>query len=159
MPTPRAPGADAPTPPPEGALRDEATVVLSGGALASDAELSVDEDVWSVVGDPTEGAFLVAEKKLGTHGHREGRFERIGEIPFTSERKTMSVLLTDTEHGTVITSKGAPDVLMEHCARVRVGATDTGLTDQARDRFTRRIADMSGRARRTWASSSAAHRS
>ena len=100
----------------EGPLRDEVTVVLSGGALASDAELTVTEDVWSVVGDPTEGAFLVAEKKLGTHGHREGRFGRIGEVPFTSERKMMSVLLTDTAHGTVIMSKGAPDVLMEHCA-------------------------------------------
>ena len=133
----------------EGALRDEVTVVLSGGTLASDAELNVTEDVWSVVGDPTEGAFLVAEKKLGTHGHREGRFGRIGEVPFTSERKMMSVLLTDTAHGTVIMSKGAPDVLMEHCARVRVGDADTELTAQARARFVEHIADMSGRALRT----------
>ena len=133
----------------EGPLRDEVTVVLSGGALASDAELTVTEDVWSVVGDPTEGAFLVAEKKLGTHGHREGRFGRIGEVPFTSERKMMSVLLTDTAHGTVIMSKGAPDVLMEHCARVRVGDADTELTAQARARFVEHIADMSGRALRT----------
>ena len=92
----------------EGPLRDEVTVVLSGGTLASDAELNVTEDVWSVVGDPTEGAFLVAERKLGTDGQREGRFERVGEVPFTSERKMMSVLLTDTEHGTIIMSKGAP---------------------------------------------------
>ncbi|ERH33826.1 e1-E2 ATPase, partial [Actinomyces sp. oral taxon 877 str. F0543] len=133
----------------EGPLRDEVAVVLSGGALASDAELTVTEDVWSVVGDPTEGAFLVAEKKLGTHGHREGRFGRIGEVPFTSERKMMSVLLTDTAHGTVIMSKGAPDVLMEHCARVRVGDADTELTAQARARFVEHIADMSGRALRT----------
>ena len=119
------------------------------GEVAPDAELNVTEDVWSVVGDPTEGAFLVAEKKLGTHGHREGRFGRIGEVPFTSERKMMSVLLTDTAHGTVIMSKGAPDVLMEHCARVRVGDADTELTAQARARFVEHIADMSGRALRT----------
>lgn len=98
------PGAD----PLEGPLLDEVTVVLSGGTLASDAELNVTEDVWSVVGDPTEGAFLVAEKKLGTHGQREGRFERVGEVPFTSERKMMSVLLIDTEHGTIIVSKVPP---------------------------------------------------
>ena len=133
----------------EGPLRDEVTVVLSGGALASDAELTVTEDVWSVVGDPTEGAFLVAEKKLGTHGHREGRFGRIGEVPFTSERKMMSVLLTDTEHGTIIVSKGAPDILMEHCTQMRLGEASTELNGQARARFTERIADMSGRALRT----------
>lgn len=133
----------------EGPLRDEVTVVLSGGALASDAELSADEDVWSVVGDPTEGAFLVAERKLGTDGQREGRFERVGEVPFTSERKMMSVLLTDTEHGTIIVSKGAPDILMEHCTQMRLGEASTELTGQARARFTERIADMSGRALRT----------
>ena len=133
----------------EGPLRDEVTVVLSGGTLASDAELNVTEDVWSVVGDPTEGAFLVAEKKLGTDGQREGRFERVGEVPFTSERKMMSVLLTDTEHGTIIVSKGAPDILMEHCTQMRLGEASTELTGQARARFTERIADMSGRALRT----------
>ena len=119
------------------------------GEVAPDAELNVTEDVWSVVGDPTEGAFLVAEKKLGTHGHREGRFGRIGEVPFTSERKMMSVLLTDTEHGTIIVSKGAPDILMEHCRQMRLGEASTELTGQARARFTERIADMSGRALRT----------
>jgi len=133
----------------EGPLRDEVTVVLSGGTLASDAELNVTEDVWSVVGDPTEGAFLVAEKKLGTDGQREGRFERIGEVPFTSERKMMSVLLTDTEHGTIIMSKGAPDVLMEHCTQMRLGDAATELTEEARAQFVEHIADMSGRALRT----------
>ena len=133
----------------EGPLRDEVTVVLSGGTLASDAELNVTEDVWSVVGDPTEGAFLVAEKKLGTDGQREGRFERVGEVPFTSERKMMSVLLTDTEHGTIIMSKGAPDVLMEHCTQMRLGDAATELTEEARAQFVEHIADMSGRALRT----------
>ena len=133
----------------EGPLRDEVTVVLSGGTLASDAELNVTEDVWSIVGDPTEGAFLVAEKKLGTHGQREGRFERVGEVPFTSERKMMSVLLIDTEHGTIIVSKGAPDVLMEHCSQMRLGDAATELTEEARARFVEHVTDMSGRALRT----------
>nr|WP_279596136.1 cation-translocating P-type ATPase [Actinomyces bowdenii] len=133
----------------EGALADEVMVVLSGGTLASDAELSVTDEVWSVVGDPTEGAFLVAEKKLGTDGHREGRFERVGEVPFTSDRKMMSVLHTDTKHGMIIISKGAPDVLMEHCAQVRIDGGAQPLTDEIRQRFTDHIADMSGRALRT----------
>ena len=170
-----APDADRdgrPDPEPlAGALRDEVTVVLSGGAMASDAELAVDDGVWSVVGDPTEGAFLVAERKLGTQGSREGRFERVGEVPFTSERKLMSVLYTDAKHGTtIIVSKGAPDVLLERCARVRegdpvggvgsgVGGSDDGasgvggaavpLTEGRRGSFVEHIQDMSGRALRT----------
>ena len=39
--------------------------------------------------DPTEAAFLVAERKMGLTHRRQKRFERIGEIPFTSERKMM----------------------------------------------------------------------
>ena len=158
-----APDADRdgrPDPEPlTGALRDEVTVVLSGGAMASDAELAVDEGVWSVVGDPTEGSFLVAERKLGTGGGREGRFERVGEVPFTSERKLMSVLYTDAKHGTtILMSKGAPDVLMERCTRVREGDAAAGaelggvpapLTGDVRERFAEHIRDMSGRALRT----------
>ena len=174
-----APDADRdgrPDPEPlAGALRDEVTVVLSGGAMASDAELAVDDGIWSVVGDPTEGAFLVAERKLGTQGSREGRFERVGEVPFTSERKLMSVLYTDAKHGTtIIVSKGAPDVLLERCTRVRegdpvggVGTEGTSgaaanrpgdsaalgkavpLTEERRGSFVEHIQDMSGRALRT----------
>ena len=158
-----APDADRdgrPDPEPlAGALRDEVTVVLSGGAMASDAELAVDAGVWSVVGDPTEGSFLVAERKLGTQGGREGRFERVGEVPFTSERKLMSVLYTDAKHGTtILMSKGAPDVLMERCTRVREGDAAAGaelggvpapLTGDVRERFAGHIRDMSGRALRT----------
>ncbi|SDN36097.1 ATPase, P-type (transporting), HAD superfamily, subfamily IC [Actinomyces ruminicola] len=133
-----------------GALREEVTVVLSGGAMASDTQLAEDGGVWTVVGDPTEGSFLVAELKLGTQGSREGRFTRVGMVPFTSERKLMSVLYTDAKHGTtILMAKGAPDVLMERCTRVRVGDVDRPLDAQARAEFGAHIADMSGRALRT----------
>ena len=129
----------------------EVTVVLSGGAMASDAELADDEGVWSVIGDPTEGAFLVAERKLGTDGRREGRFERVGEVPFTSERKLMSVIYTDAHHEgrMTIVSKGAPDVLLERCTLVRRGTGEEALDEGVRHHFTQAIGAMSGRALRT----------
>ncbi|MGK2349055.1 cation-translocating P-type ATPase [Actinomyces sp. W5033] len=129
----------------------EVTVVLSGGAMASDAELAADEGVWSVIGDPTEGAFLVAERKLGTNGRREGRFERVGEVPFTSERKLMSVIYTDARHEGRVTiiSKGAPDVLLERCTQVRRGTGEQVLDEAVRRHFTEAIGAMSGRALRT----------
>ena len=134
------------------ALRDEVTVVLSGGAMASDAQLSQEDGVWRVLGDPTEGAFLVAERKLGTEGSRQGRFTRIGEVPFTSERKLMSVVYTDAAHDTtVMLSKGAPDVLLERCTHVRVDGVAQELTPSLREHFTAEITGMSSRALRTLA--------
>ena len=41
----------------------------------------------------------MAERKLGATERRLRRFERIGEIPFTSERKMMSTIARDSEHG------------------------------------------------------------
>jgi magnesium-transporting ATPase (P-type) len=134
-----------------GALKDEVTVVLSGGVLASDAELAQDEDgAWHVLGDPTEGSFLVAERKLSTEGSREGRFTRVGVIPFTSERKLMSVLYRDAHHDTAIMlTKGAPDVLLSRCSEVRREGRAIPL-DGDRLRYFRDAVDaMSSRALRT----------
>jgi P-type Ca2+ transporter type 2C len=98
-----------------GPLRDENIVVLSGGSLAGNADLRQGAGgEWVIHGDPSEAAFLVAERKLGVTERRERRFERIGEIPFTSERKMMSTIELDHEHDdeVVVITKGAPEVLL-----------------------------------------------
>jgi Ca2+-transporting ATPase len=118
---------------PAGPLRAEHIVVLSGGSLAGNADLrQTAGGEWEIQGDPTEAAFLVAERKLGVTERRERRFERIGEIPFTSDRKMMSTIERDHEHGdaVIVVSKGAPDVLLKHCTRARVG-TDVVAFDAA----------------------------
>jgi len=119
-------------------LRAEQIVVLSGGSLAGNASLRQSDDgAWEIQGDPTEAAFLVAERKLGIEERRQSRFQRIGEIPFSSDRKMMSTIESDLEHDgeRVVITKGAPDVLMSHCSRIRVGMEvvpfDTGRRDQA----------------------------
>ena len=119
---------------PEGVLRDEVVAVLGGGSLANDASLHEDAGVWSIQGDPTEAAFLVAERKLGTAEQRTERFTRVDEVPFTSERKLMSTIESDARHGgeSVIVTKGAPDVLLARCSRERVGRTSEELTDPRR---------------------------
>ncbi len=120
------------------ALLAEDIVVLSGGSLASNAELRQGDDGgWEIQGDPTEAAFLVAERKLGVTERRERRFERIAEIPFTSERKMMSTIEVDHEHGDqrVVISKGAPDVLLGRCTRVREGTEVVALDDALRSRI------------------------
>jgi len=107
-----------------GPVHAEHVVVLSGGSLASNADLRRNaRGEWEIHGDPTEAAFLVAEHKLGASERRRRRFERVAEVPFSADRKMMSMVARDHEAGDalVLVSKGAPDVLMERCDRVRVG--------------------------------------
>jgi P-type Ca2+ transporter type 2C len=137
-----------------GPLLAEDIVVLSGGSLAGDAALQrTAAGEWAIHGDPTEAAFLVAERKLGVDARRERRFDRIGVIPFTSERKMMSSIEVDHEHADalVVISKGAPDVLLERCTRVREGLDVLPLDGARRARILADVDELSGDALRTLA--------
>lgn len=127
--------------------------VLGGGSLANDATLRQQGGHWSVQGDPTEAAFLVAEVKLGVRDRRTGRFRRVGEIPFTAERKMMTSLESDTQRAGKITvvTKGAPDVLLDHCAQVQVGDGLEPLDDVWTARILGDVERLSGEAFRTLA--------
>jgi P-type Ca2+ transporter type 2C len=137
-----------------GALYAEQIAILSGGSLAGNAELrQIDNGPWEVFGDPTEAAFLVAERKLGVSERRKARFERIGEVPFTAERKMMSTIERDHEHGDqlVIITKGAPDVLLRHCTHLRIGMDVIALDDTQRARILADVDTLTGDALRTLA--------
>ncbi len=137
-----------------GPLRDENVVVLSGGSLAGNADLRQGAGgEWEIHGDPTEAAFLVAERKLGVGDRRGRRFERIGEIPFTSERKMMSTIALDHEHDdqVVVITKGAPDVLLERCTRARLGLELVALDAALRTRILADVDTLSDAALRTLA--------
>lgn len=135
-----------------GPLHSEHVLLLQGGSLAGNAELQQQEDgTWIVQGDPTEAAFLVAERKLDAPARSKERFERVAQIPFTSERKMMSVLVIDHERGDerLLISKGAPDVLLGHCTQVQVGMNVMPLTDEIRAQALADVDELSGAALRT----------
>lgn len=127
-------------------LRTAVEHVLGAGSLANNASFAPDDDGrWEVLGDPTEVAFLVAEQKLGLAERRVHRFDRVDEVPFTSDRKLMSTLDRDGEFdaqiaidgqgapsGLMMFTKGAPDVLLERCDRERVGGRVMELSDERR---------------------------
>ena len=133
------------------AQRAEAVVVLAGGSLSSNTELREEDGEWSVLGDPTEAAFLVAERKMGLTERRERRFTRVGEVPFTSERKRMSTVQLDHEHSDapVLITKGAPDVVLERCTRYRRGLETLPLDAGARALALADVEALSGQAMRT----------
>ncbi len=135
-----------------GPLRDETIAVISGGSLAGNAVLNqAAGGEWEIHGDPTEAAFLVAEHKLGSAARRQQRFTRIGEIPFTSDRKMMSTIETDHDHDdqSVLISKGAPGVLLAHCTRARIGTQTVPLDAPLRQRLLADVATLADAALRT----------
>ena len=135
-------------------LLDEVRAVLVGGSLANDAVLREEDGEWVIQGDPTEAAFLVAEAKVaGLPEARAGRFERLGEVPFTSERKLMSTVETDLEGelGVAVVTKGAPDVLLARCTAERTAGEECPLTAARRDEVLATVDRLAERALRTLA--------
>jgi Ca2+-transporting ATPase len=118
----------------DGALRAELRRALAVADRANDAVLQEHDGRWAVRGDPTEGALLVAARKVGLgEGELEARFQRVGEVPFSSERKLMTTVHTDVEQPRLLVfTKGAPDVLLGRCTQELVGEETTMLGDPRR---------------------------
>lgn len=138
--------------------------VLGAGSLANNATFARDDaGDWQVLGDPTEGAFLVAEEKVGLAERRKRRFDRVDEVPFTSDRKLMSTLDRDSdfdpmqstvtavaaETELMMFTKGAPDVLLQRCDHERVADHVIELTEHRRDQIRASIDAMADQALRT----------
>lgn len=82
------------------------------GALCNSSSLVAEKGAYSILGDPTEGAILVATRKYNA---KQGFFEignhKVSELPFASERMRMSVVYRDGMTASYV--KGSPDVLLE----------------------------------------------
>jgi P-type Ca2+ transporter type 2C len=118
------------------ALRAEVERALRAADLANNATLSHSDGRWSVQGDPTEGALIVAARKAGLSPESlDARFERVGEVPFSSERKLMSTVHKDAEKPERLAAfaKGAPDVLLPRCSHEIVDDEARPLTDERRE--------------------------
>ena len=136
-----------------GALFEEVRVVLAGGSRANDAVLTESGGEWKVQGDPTDIAFLVAERKLGTTAETAARFTRVAEIPFSADRKLMSTFEADAARAgrIAVVTKGAPDVLLARCTRERLGVDDQPLTDDRRKQILSGVDRLAADALRTLA--------
>jgi cation-transporting P-type ATPase F len=89
---------------------------LVAGAACNDARLVHDDETWSVIGDPTEAAMLVAAAKAGIDRKELTRsFERLRTIPFSSERRYMATLHREGDGSLVVVVKGAVERVLELC--------------------------------------------
>ncbi len=140
----------------------EILALLTGGLLSSDAQLEpvsseegVDESEthYRMVGDPTEGALVVAAAKAGLWREEvEDRLPRVAEIPFDSDRKRMTTIHRGQSRGLeesggaeyVAYVKGAPDVMLSLCDSILENGVDVPLTPGRRQHIDNVIRDLGG---------------
>lgn len=125
-------------------------LLVKAATLCNDAILERkqnDGDYYRAIGDPTEGALVVAAAQLGMlKPELESRWPRVAEIPFTSERKRMTTIhrvevfpnQTDApwrDAPYVAFGKGAVDSLLDITTHVWSGDRAIPLTDELRQRM------------------------
>jgi len=138
--------------PVEGALRIEIERALAVADRANNATVQRRDGRWTVQGDPTEGALLVAARKCGlSAADLDERLPRVGEVPFSAERKLMSTIHRNTEegHAGIVFTKGAPDVLLARCAFEVLGDGRRPLTSARRTEILQTNEALAGQALRT----------
>ncbi len=95
--------------------------LLTVGAVCNGAALQEDNNRVKIIGDPTDGALLMAAAKGGlTKDRLLERFEVLREYPFESRTKMMSVVARDLWTGSVYAFvKGAPEVILSRCSFIQ----------------------------------------
>jgi P-type Ca2+ transporter type 2C len=108
-------------------------LLLESALTCNRAHLSRDGEGWQMIGTPTEGALVTLAFK-GWCPLPEGA-PGVAELPFSSERKRMSVLAAGAGEW-VLHVKGAPERILERCTRYRQTGEDHPLDAEAHTRFT-----------------------
>lgn len=103
-------------------------------ALCSDAKWDAGQN--KAVGEPTEAALVADAAKLGfTTGDLDDANPRVGEAPFDSGRKMMSVVNQAPNGNYIQHTKGAPDVILSRCTKIHTAQGDVPMTDEWRKRI------------------------
>ncbi len=124
------------------------------GALCNDASLTQEGGNYKIIGDPTEGALIVAARKFNNKENYFGAWERkIDENPFSSERMRMSVIYQDNKDDKNIFSyvKGSPDVLLGLSPKKLTEEGIVPFSDSEKNKIRKIYDEMSGEALRVLA--------
>ena len=138
-------------------------LILAGGALCNDAALKSEAGTpghFQTVGDPTEGALLVAAARMGMmKADLDQLLPRVAEVPFESERKRMSTIHRLPEAGKPVPeplkalggkpylcfTKGSVDGLLDISGEVWIEGRREPMTDDWRKRITAANEQMAGK--------------
>ncbi len=126
-------------------------------AVCNDAVLQQEKGDWIILGDPTEGALVTLAGKAGIEQDQwNSKLSRVGEFPFSSERKRMSVIcqveqintgvstlrdvdpaisnLLNNNQNYLMFTKGSPELILQRCTQIYVRNSAVELTPSQRDR-------------------------
>lgn len=124
---------------------------LAGMALCCDAKW--DEEKGEAVGEPTECALVNDAAKAGMQG-LDVEHPRVGEAPFDSGRKMMSVVVEEADGTFEQYTKGGPDVVLSRCTHVYENGEIVPMTDARREEILAANKAMADQALRVLALSS-----
>ena len=133
--------------------------LLIAATLASDTHLvgdaqNVSGSDWTIKGDPTEGALIVAAAKAGLQKESlDSEYPRVQEIPFSSETKRMTTL-HQTNGNLTAYAKGAPEMILDSCDWQLTVDGVKPLDDEGRKQALAMAHGMAGEALRVLAISS-----
>ncbi|MGL5794206.1 MAG: cation-translocating P-type ATPase, partial [Waterburya sp.] len=118
----------------------EVTQLFQACVLCNDAILQHSRNVvdkrtdWSILGDPTEGALLVlAEKGSISKPEMDQMMPRVGEFPFDSKRKRMSVIVSNPDNQELpylMFTKGSTELILERCDRLQIHEHSQEFSEQ-----------------------------
>lgn len=124
---------------------DAAKKLFALAALCCDAKHTGRGEV---SGEPTEAAIVAAAERSGTDTEKLRRkMPRTDEVPFSSERKMMSVAIKDGDKAITV-AKGAPDVLIKHCTDIILNGRKIPMTSALREKILRLNSSLADRALR-----------
>ncbi len=127
-----------PPSPPDPYFHEGLKLLLRTALLCNDAHLERESEAWTLIGDPTEGALVVAAAKAGLDKRELDRlYPRIAEVPFTSERKRMTTVHAAPDGAKLVCSKGAPEIVLERCGRIWRDGSIVELSEAERNEILR----------------------
>ncbi len=104
---------------------------------------------YTVTGEATEIALLIAAAKAGASEQLlQRRITRLAELPFSSERKRMSVLVLSQDGGKRLLTKGACDVILGQCTFILKRGEVVSMTEEDRRWAKRQVEQMAKNALR-----------
>ena len=145
----------------------EVTPLLIPCAVCNDAVLQQEKGDWIILGDPTEGALVTLAGKAGIEQDQwNSKLPRVGEFPFSSERKRMSVIcqveqvdtgvsvlpdvdpaignLVKNNESYLMFTKGSPELILHRCTQIFAGNSAVELTQEQRDKILTENERMAG---------------
>lgn len=130
---------------------DALELLLKTGVLCNNSTLELEEGNYELKGEPTEGALTVLGEKEGyDRKDLEEEYERKKEIIFTSERKMMTTI-NQVEDENWAFVKGAPEVVLDKCSKIRKDGKIKELDEELRKEILEKNEEFAGEALRVLA--------